>query len=201
MEYAMSTGEVPLMNPAHFGRLKELCERLSIVNLVETGTGPRSSGLEFAKTLGLRGYSCDVAGDCVDRARGLYPDFKIYHGESLGFLAQVLPALVGPTFFWLDGHCPTAVSDLPGPVFPPYEEMLMIKALKKGYEKDAMWLDDVAMITAPDNPVSSIWGGHLGGAGRYFYGADEHSWAEYHAVFAETHKYETVQGILEVTPK
>lgn len=196
----MSIGEQPLTGH-HFPRLKALVERLGIVNLFETGTGPRCSGLEAAKMLGLRGFSCDVDANCVQRARGLHPTFTVHHGESLGFLAQVLPTLQGPTFFWLDGHCPTSPNDAPGPVFPPYEEMILIKSLKRDYGKDALWLDDIGMITAPDNPHSGIWGGHLGGANRFFYGADEHSWAEYHAVFADTHVYEVVDGILEVTPK
>lgn len=197
----MSTGYQPLMNDAHRGRLEALVRKLGIINLVETGTGPHSSGLAFAKHMNLRGYSCDVNPECVAQARHLYPSFTVHHGESLGFFAQMLPKLKGPTFFWLDGHCPTDQRDLPGPVFPPFEEMALIKALKANYELDAMWIDDIGMITAPDNPESGLWGGYLGGSGTWFYGSDEHSWAEYHEVFAGTHTYLVHNGVLEIEPK
>jgi hypothetical protein len=195
----MSVGEQPLLTPALFEPLTALVAKYGIRNLVETGTGPRSSGLEAAKRLGLRGWSCDVYGPCVYRARDLYPDAILYHGESLGFFAQVLPRMAEPTFFWLDGHCPTDQECLPGLVFPPYEEMLLIKSLKKNYERDVLWLDDIAMVDVPDNPARSSWDVDL--AGTRWQGAKDHSWAEYLAVFADTHDAEIVDGILRLTPK
>ncbi len=196
----MSQGYQPLMSEHHRPALELLCTRLSIVNIVETGTGPASSGLAFADHFGLKGYSCDVSGECVENARQRHPTAHVHHGESLAFFKTILPTLEGPTFFWLDGHCPTDQRDLPGPVFPPYEEMQLIKSLKKGYEKDAMWLDDIAMITAPDNPDAGIWGGYLGATGKYFYGEDRHLWADYLAIFEDTHRYRSWNGVLEVEP-
>ena len=154
----MSVGQQPLMTPALFVPLKAAVHEYGIRNLVETGTGPSSSGMEAARSLGLRGYSCDVFGPCVERAREVYPDFTIGHANSLDFFRDILSGIEGPTFFWLDGHCPTDSACLPGDIFPPYEEMLLIKQLKKGYERDVLWLDDMAMVTTSDNPVAIALG-------------------------------------------
>lgn len=195
----MSSGPQPLLEPTLWNPLQALVAKYGIVNLVETGTGPNSSGLEAAKRLGLRGYSCDVFAPCVERARGLYPDATLYHGESLSFFAHILPTLQGPTFFWLDGHCPTDQTCAPGPVFPPYEELTMIKALKPNYGSDVMWLDDVAMVDVPDNPCATPWDVDL--AGVRWQGAKEHSWAEYLALLDSSHDHELTDGILRLTPR
>jgi hypothetical protein len=195
----VSKGQQPLCEPELFEPLQELVKRYGIVNLVETGTGPSSSGLEAAKRLGLRGYSCDVFRPCVERAAHMYPGSLCFHGESLGFFAHILPTLVGPTFFWLDGHCPTDQACLPGPIFPPYEEMLMIRSLKRGYEHDVLWIDDIAMIDVPDNPTASRWDVDL--AGIRWQGAKEHSWEDYLSLMAGTHDYEVNDCMLRLTPK
>src|SRR6202011_994835 len=104
--------------PGLFIELAHLVSKHRIRFLVETGTGPASSGMEAARRLGLHGYTCDVFEPCVARAANLYPDFDVYHYDSVSMLKEILPPLVGPTFFWLDGHCPTDSACIPGGIFP-----------------------------------------------------------------------------------
>jgi hypothetical protein len=171
----------------------------NIVNLVETGTGPESSGLVVAKKLGLRGFSCDVYEPCVISARERFPEAFIHHGESLGFLRMVLPTLEGPTFFWLDGHCPTDSACLPGPVFPPYDELKIIKEFKRNFAHDVFWLDDIPMIDVPDNPIASTWDVDL--AGRRWYGAKEHTFTEYLDLLRDTHTSHIADSTLRFWPR
>ena len=161
----MSKGQQPLCEPELFEPLQELVKRYGIVNLVETGTGPSSSGLEAAKRLGLRGYSCDVFRPCVERAAHMYPGSLCFHGESLGFFAHILPTLVGPTFFWLDAHtdeeCPVmreiaAINRSPLPhvilvddarlfgLFPAWpNKHEVLEALSNGGKRTVYEIDDV----------------------------------------------------------
>jgi len=196
----MSSGEQPLMGPIHFPALHRAVERYKIINLVETGTGPSSSGMEAAKRLGLRGYSCDVYAPCVMRASELYPEFRIELCNSLDFLKAVLPTLSGPTFFWLDGHCPTDPSCIPGGVFPLYEEMLLVRQLKSRYERDVIWIDDIPMIMDPENPYA--WKSAEGLlAGKPWFGERDHTWAQYCDVFKKTHQTDIVDLVMRLTPK
>lgn len=195
----MATGHAPLLGEDNFSRLCVLVKRYGIVNLVETGTGPASSGMEAAARLGLQGYSCDVFGPCVERAAQIYPQFTIGHCNSEDFFRAILPRLEGPTFFWLDGHCPTDSACLPGAIWPPFEEMLLIKELKKGYERDVMWLDDIAFVVDPANPWAAKWDVDLRGE-RWF--GDNRKWSDYLAVFADSHDYtQEFDCILQLTPK
>jgi len=195
----MSTGQQPLLEPALFAPLSALVRHYGLEALVETGTGPSSSGMEAAARLGLRGYSCDVFEPCVADAQKRHPDAYIAHQDSLSFLREVLPGLREPTFFWLDGHCPTDRMCLEAEAFPLYEEMLIIRERKKNYWRDVLWLDDIAMIDVPDNPVGVPWDVDL--AGKRWQGAKDHTWAEYLAVFEATHNAEIVDGILRLTPR
>lgn len=183
----------------HLEIVREIILARNIRTIVETGTGPRSSGLQTAARYGLAGYSCDVYLPCVEHARSIFPDAVIYHSESLAFLDEVLPQIEGPTFFWLDGHCPTDPDDLPGLDFPPYEEIEHIKRLKRGYEQDVLWLDDIPMVTDPANPVATPWDVML--AGRRWTGASEHTWAQYMEVLADTHTAQIVGPVLRFEPK
>lgn len=172
--------------------------------LVETGTGPVSSGCDVAKRLGLHAHSCDVYEPCVTRAAQLYPEFDVYYGDSEKMLREILPRITAPTFFWLDGHCPTDPSCLPGTIFPAYEELRLIRDLKPGYERDVIWVDDVSMITAEDNPVRAAWDVRLNVPAlgdENWHGAGEHTWAEYLAVFADTHDARVDEAVLKLTPK
>ena len=197
----MSSTPDPLLEPRLFMELSNLVATRGIKTLVETGTGPRSSGMEAAKRLGLMGYTCDVYEPCVMRANDIYPDFHIYHAESLQFLRDCLPQITGPTFFWLDGHCPTDHACKPGEIFPLYEELTLIRAFKQGFENDVLWLDDIAMITAPDNPMATAWDVDL--AGKKWHGDDSHSWEEYLAVFRDSHDavIDREECLLKLTPK
>lgn len=199
----MSKGEQPLLAPGLFLDLSDVVARLGIRTLVETGTGPASSGMEAARRLGLHGYSCDVYEPCVERASRIYPEFDIYFGDSLGMLRDCLPKIVGPTFFWLDGHCPTDSACLPGGIFPLYDEMRLIRELKPDFAQDVFWLDDVAMIVDPANPVASSWDVYLGGPDARWYGEKDHTWEEYLGVFAATHDYwlDDYNGVLKLTPR
>lgn len=188
-------------DPGLFLELANLVATRKIRTLVESGTGPASSGMEAAKRLGLHGYTCDVYEPCVVRAFQLYPEFDIYHADSLGMLRDCLPKISGPTFFWLDGHCPTDPACAPGPVFPLYDELLLIKEQKRGYERDVLWLDDVSMIADPANPTALEWDVFLGATGEHWYGEKAHSWDDYLAVFADTHDAEVVGSVLRLTPK
>jgi hypothetical protein len=189
--------------PGLFIELSDLVARRGIKNLFESGTGPASSGLEAARRLGLRGYSCDVFEPCVVRAAEVYPEFDVWHGDSEGVLKRILPELEGPTFFWLDGHCPTDSMCLPASVFPLYGEMVLIRDLKRGYEKDVLWIDDASMIIDPANPVATSWDVYLGGPDTRWFGEGEHTWEQYLAVFGATHDW-ALKGdekILTLTPK
>lgn len=190
-----------LNDPGVMDTLRRLVAEHGIVNLVETGTGPSSSGLQAAAELGLRGYSCDVFAPCVNDARGRFPHWaeNIFHANSMDFLREVLPYIGEPTFFWLDGHCPTDPECIDGPDFPPFEELQLIKALKHNYRCDVMWLDDMSMVTAPDNPIGVPWDVSL--AGRPWHGNAEHSWAEYLALLSDTHTAEVVGSVLRYTPR
>jgi hypothetical protein len=184
--------------------LRKLVSRYEIRSLLETGTGPTSSGMEIAKRLGLHGYSCDVSLPCVERARDLYPDFQIVHADSLTFLRDVLPSIEGPTLFWLDGHCPTTAGCLPGSVFPLYDEMLLIRDLKGDLYRDVLWLDDVQLIRDPLSPVHASeteWSVVLNGNETAWTGERDHALADYLAVFEKTHDAEVVERILRFTPK
>lgn len=182
----MSKGVQPLLEEPLFSALCMLVDKYGIVNLVETGTGPRSSGLEAAHRLDLRGISCDVFGPCVERAVQLYPQFETYHSDSETLFRNLMPKLEGPTFFWLDGHCPTDDNTLPCSIFPPYEEIMLVKALKPDISRDVFWLDDIAMITAEDNPHRSEWNVNLGSVHGWT-GNAEHSWVDYLNALHETH--------------
>ncbi len=197
----MSTAIQPLLEPRLFIPLANLVTRYGLVNLVETGTGPASSGMEAASRLGLHGYTCDVYEPCVLRVASLYPQFDAYHGNSLSMFNEILPKLEGPTFFWLDGHCPTDQTCVPGGIFPPFDEMQLIRKLKRGFERDVLWLDDIAMIIDPANPVAVSWDVDL--RGERWYGENEHKWSEYLAVMADTHDafIDTQEGILKLTPR
>lgn len=196
----MSYGEQPLLMPEAFYALRESIERYEIVNIVETGTGPSSSGMEAAKRLGLNGYSCDVYAPCVQRAVGLYPTFRIEHSNSIDFLKAILPMLSGGTFFWLDGHCPTDEACIPGGVFPLYDEMLLVRQLKKGYERDVIWIDDIPMIIDPANPHA--WKSAEGLlAGKPWHGERDHTWEQYLEVFDATHERSIKDLVLRLTPK
>jgi hypothetical protein len=195
----MATGHQPLLEPENFRRLAALVDRYGVRNLVETGTGPASSGMEAAARLGLQGYSCDVFGPCAQRAMEIYPSFTIEHSNSVDFLRRVLPTMEGPTFFWLDGHCPTDSACTPGAIWPLYEEMELIRDLKRGFAQDVFWMDDIAFITDKANPWAATWDVDL--RGEQWFG-DDRKWADYLAVFAESHDHVTeFDCILQLTPK
>ncbi len=189
-----------LLKPALFLQLANLVTQYGIKNLVETGTGPNSSGMEAAARLGLRGYTCDVLDSNAVHASEQYPDFDCYHGDSISMLKDCLPNLTGPTFFFLDAHCPDDPASLPAGVFPLYEEMQTIRELKTGYAQDVIWCDDVTMIVDRDNPIRSDWTRVF--RGEAWTGEREHSWKEYLAVFADTHSIEldNDEGLLELKP-
>jgi hypothetical protein len=199
----MASGEQPLLEDIHRQALGRAIEYFKIENLIETGTGPSSSGMEAARLFGLKGYSCDVYAPCVQRASQLYPEFRIEHSNSIDFLKAVLPELHGSTFFWLDGHCPTDQSCLPGDIFPLYDEMILVRDLKKWYEKDVIWIDDLPMIMDPANPVAAkVWDGvYRGDQGERWQGERSHSWQEFLDVFDKTHRREIIDSVLRLTPK
>lgn len=197
----MSVGYQPLLKPNVFREIANIVATSGISALVETGTGPLSSGMEAARRLGIVGYTCDVYEPCVQRAYSLYPDFHVYHADSIAMLNDCLPKIDGRAFFWLDGHCPTDSACLTADVFPVYEEMLLIKNLKRGYEQDTIWIDDIAMIVDPANPLASTWDVDL--AGKRWYGESGHTWEQYMAVFAKTHDavIDREECMLKLTPK
>lgn len=198
----MSSTEASLLEPRVFIELSNLVASRGIRTLVETGTGPMSSGMEAAKRLRLHGYTCDVFKPCALRAAELYPDFDVYHADSVGALKDFLPKISGPTFFWLDAHCPTDPECLPGDIFPAYEEMILITELKRGFQDDVIWVDDVSMIVDPENPVAQKWAAYLGSTGAIWHGEYGHSWAEYLDLFSDTHDWslDTAEKILKFMP-
>lgn len=179
--------------------LRELAAKYGWGYVVETGTGPESSGLQVAANLGLEGFTCDVFGPCVEAAQERFPQQFCYHGESLRFLETIVPRLTLPTFFWLDGHCPTDQSCLPCPIYPPFEEIQVLKKWKPGLERDTIWLDDFSMVDVPDNPIATSWDVDL--AGKRWQGAKEHSFADYVALLDATHTHEIVGPTLRFTPR
>jgi FkbM family methyltransferase len=190
-----------LTEPHHFEALAAEVSKRHIKFIVETGTGPEASGMQAAKRLGLHGLSCDVYYPCVRDARLRFPGFPIDHMNSIDFLNLFLPMLEGPTFFWLDGHCPTCKSCKPGGIFPLYEEMELIRKLKRGFEHDVIWADDLPMIVSADNPHrASNWDVDL--RGERWFGESGNTWTEFCALFSETHNKE-VSGntVLRLTPK
>lgn len=190
-----------LTEPHHFEVVSNEVSKRNIRYMVETGTGPEASAMQVAKRLGIHGLSCDVYYPCVSRARTVFPGFVIEHKNSVDFLTLYLPLMEGAAFFWLDGHCPTDSSDLPCGIFPLYEEMILIRNLKKGFENDVIWADDLPMIMAPDNPhKAENWDVNL--RGERWLGERAHSWQQFCAIFADTHDREVVNNVvLRLTPK
>jgi hypothetical protein len=191
-----------IKSPGLFLEVANIVAKRGLSVLVETGTGPESSGMQVAKRLAMHGYTCDVYEPAAVAASERWPEFDVYHADSATMLKEVLPKIGKPTFFWLDGHCPTDPDCLPGGIFPVMDEFLLIKSLKAGYERDVIWVDDIPMITSEDNPHRSEWDVYLNapGAGRW-HGENRYSWAEYLAVFADTHVYRVDESILKLTPK
>ena len=189
-----------------FLEVANLVAKRGIKTLIESGTGPESSGMLVAKRLGLVGYTCDVYEPCCIAANDRFPEFFIYHADSEAMLKRILPSISQPAFFWLDGHCPTDPSCLPAGIFPVMEELQLIKELKPNYEKDVIWVDDILMVVDPANPVSTPWDVRLNvpAMGEANWKGDEHPWADYLAVFADTHDWEIDSDdvkILKLTPK
>lgn len=184
-----------------FLQVANLVTKYGIKNLVETGTGPNSSGMETAKRLGLHGYTCDVLEQNAVKAATQFADFDVYYGDSVSALKDCLPKLVGPTFFWLDAHCPDDPSSLPGAIFPLYDELVLIQELKKDYERDIIWMDDVSMIADPENPLAKEWDREF--RGEKWIGEKGHLWVDYLSLFAGTHNYGLIfeDGILMLIPK
>ena len=183
--------------------LSDLVARRNIRNLIESGAGECSSGMEAARLLGLTGYTGDIRWKCVQNAFGMHPDFHIYHADSVSMFHDCLPKIDGASFFWLDAHCPTDSGVLPGAVFPLYDELMLIKALKRGYEHDVIWCDDVWMISDPSNPTAAPTDIYLPDADVHWNGDTDHAWEEYLAIFADTHDWSIAQPecVLKLTPK
>lgn len=182
--------------------VRAIINERGIVNLVESGTGPSSSGLAIAERFGLKGYTCDVYWPCVRAAAERHPTMLCHHGESLGFFRELFKMLDGPTFFWLDGHCPTDPDCLDCPVFPPFDEVQLIKLYKRGYEQDVIWLDDFPMVTTPDNPIASSWDVLLNkhGGPIQWRGETSHTFAEYETILGATHSMSIVGPVVRYTP-
>lgn len=131
----------------HFIETSRLINDFGIVNYVETGV-ERGVALNWVREHGgrIRRYdACDLNKAHADAAKVNFPYASIYHGDSISFLASLLPEIAGPTLFWLDAHFPGNYGDPQDTSnwFPALNEMRTIKALKRDYEHDVILVDDV----------------------------------------------------------
>ena len=178
----------------------KVVRRFRLKNLVETGTGPHSSGLEVAANLGLHGYSCDIDPKYCSAARKTHPNFEIYNSDSLTFLANVLPRIAEPTFIWCDAHFANEKLNTKLPPWPLYEELKIIRKSRDS-NRHVIWCDDMQHVLG-DNPIKDEVVGidrHEENGGRWR--GDERSIQEYVAPFLDSHLCYIEGTILKMEPR
>ena len=170
----------------------EYLDRYKIEVFVETGcwTG---RALQTASDHGLKLVSCDINEEFVILCKTKYPDACIEHKDSVTFLNDILPLIIEPTIFWLDGHFPGdyGLTKKYEFQFPLYEELALIKKLKPDFEKDVIMCDDIHVI--PGNPF------HGGIPGE-----NQHGFEDYKTLLQDTHTAEIIlenTGVLIFLPK
>jgi hypothetical protein len=100
-------------------------------------------------------YSCDIRKEAVEMVRAGLPQANLFVGDSITFLRSILQGLNGPTLFWLDAHFPALYSheETAQTRWPLLEELELIKALKRGFEKDVIMCDDMRVLKHPSNSL------------------------------------------------
>lgn len=180
-------------------QVQELKYHYNLNNMVETGCW-HGDGLTYANLIGIQNlFSCDINESYVLESRSRIPSAVVHHQESIEFLKNILPTVVGPTLFWLDAHYPVYYGleqENEITKFPLVEELKLVRELKANYEKDVIICDDLRVLSAENNPY------HMPNLGSDF--LVDYSIQELTDVLADTHKFYTMQadtGNLIFVPK
>ena len=177
---------------------KHAREKFSLINFIETGCEV-GEGLRLAKEYGfINLFSCDIRKEATDLVALEFPEATLITDDSLAYLKQILPTLVGPSLFWLDAHFPALyhTEEASETRWPLLQELELIKALKQDISKDVIICDDTRVIRDVNNP--RYWPGEVDG---YYVDAD---WKALWETFSETHTAYTHNvdtGILFFVPK
>jgi len=181
-------------------RIGELKSKYNINNFVETGVYLGAS-VQIAYDSGFTSvYSCDIDNNHVNNARSKFPHAKIFSGDSITFLKDVLPSLTGTTLFWLDAHFPEFYGipyEDTGWKMPLFTELELIKQTKVGYQHDVIMCDDIRVMRHPNNPKYVP-----GELEDYLY--IDMDWDAFVNQFSDTHDYQILMpdsGAIIWTPK
>ena len=175
-------------------KTEEWVKQFNLTTFVETGCY-KGSALEYAQSLGLKLFSCDINDDYVKDCKEKFPESTILVGESTNCFKEMLPQIKEPTLFWLDAHLPQAYGRpwlfTDENHCPAFDELQIIKELKNNYNKDVIIIDDTRNIEAKDNPFFAA-----GGLPMFVTPGVGHLLQDYIDTFKETHE---VNHILEGT--
>lgn len=131
--------------------LKEITDYYGMEYFIETGCEV-GNGLKEAKNVAEikeeNLFSCDINSQAVESCSEMLPKAHITYANSLDFLNLVLPTIHGRTLIWLDAHHPEdyGIATNRELEWPLYEELLLVKQLKKDYHQDLIFCDDVHSI-------------------------------------------------------
>lgn len=193
---------------SHLFEIKDLVEQYipTFKNFVETGCYLGTGIHNALDSFGIKEenvYSCDVMERHVQECKNKFPKATLIQSNSVSFLKQILPELTGETLYWLDAHYPNLFGygwddEIRTPLF---EELELIKTLKKDYQNDVIVCDDMRVIRDTDNPTYNP--NDYSDADKEYYYVDV-SWKKFKKTFEGTHifmLYEHTQGIGIFVPK
>lgn len=134
--------------------LRQYAKRFALENLVETGTH-NGGMLESIADDFRRVWSIELDPTWAARARRRFArktHVRIIEGDSGAELARLVPALPGPTLFWLDAHysgVQTATGELETPIVRELEHIFAADE-----RRHVMIIDDAREFgVAPDYPT------------------------------------------------
>jgi hypothetical protein len=181
---------------------QKLKEAHTLEAFVETGCY-RGAGLQYAKQIGFaedKLYSCDIDPNAATNCLRSMPSATILPIESISFLKNILPKNQLPTLFWLDAHYPSLygiTDETEIEKMPVFEEIAVIKQLKKNYQNDVIVCDDLRVLADSRNPRYSP-----GEIPAYYY--IDGAWDNLVSILADTHNL-TIdlvgEGLAIFTPK
>jgi FkbM family methyltransferase len=135
--------------------LQDLAQRFGIRAFVETGTylgGTAEAAAEIFEDVHTIELSAELAQQATARLVAR-KNVRVYQGDSLELLPQILKRLSGPALFWLDGHWSTGRTAR-GKVNTPILDEL--RAIKESGIRDAVILiDDLRLFGKPSQQVDS----------------------------------------------
>ncbi len=130
--------------------LKRYAKQYGLRTFVETGTY-RGDMVEAMKNTFTRIYSIELGEDLYRRARKRFRRHKhieIIHGDSGKVFKKLIPNLITPTLFWLDGHYSGSVTAKGEKDSPIYEELSHI--FNNPEVGHVVVIDDARCFSSPD---------------------------------------------------